>query len=220
MADLVGKSVIQRTYEAVRETNLFDDIWVATDSDIIQNHITNIGGKVFRSLVKHACGTNRVAECAEKLQADIIINVQGDEPFISSTALKDLVDLFKFDNSKSVDLASLMIKIKSRDDIKNHDVVKVVADLNGRALYFSRSAIPYFQSKGEVFRHVGVYAFRKHALLDFYAQPPTPLELAENIEAIRYLEMGKVMQMKITEFIGIGIDSPEDLERAKALITY
>lgn len=218
LADLAGKTVLQRTYEAVQNTRLFDDVWVATDADVIAEHVKEIGGQVFRSQLQHDCGSNRVAECAEQLDADVIINVQGDEPFISTKALSDLIAAFKNDTTHSIDLASLMIPIDAKEDFENPNVVKVVTDMQGRALYFSRAPIPYMRASGQAYRHVGIYAFRKSALLDFYAQAPTPLELAEKIEAIRYLEMGKVMQMLPTEFVGVGIDTPEDLARAKALL--
>ena len=218
LADLAGKTVLQRTYEAVQQTKLFDEVWVATDSDAIARHIKTIGGQVYRSQLVHDCGSNRVAECAEHLDADVIINVQGDEPFISTQALSDLINAFKQDSEGSIDLASLMIPIANKEAIENPNVVKVVSDNQGRALYFSRAAIPFMRAPGQAFRHVGIYAFRKAALMDFYAQAPTPLEQAEKIEAIRYLEMGKVMQMLKTDFVGVGIDTPEDLVKAAALL--
>lgn len=218
LADLGGKTVLQRTYEAVVHTDLFDAVWVATDSDKIEHHINALGGNVFRSKRDHDCGSNRVAECVEFLDVDVVINVQGDEPFISKKALSDLIEAFKKDVTKQIDLASLMIPITTKEDLENPNVVKVVTDQQGRALYFSRASIPYMRAPGQAYRHVGIYAFRKAALLDFYAQQPTPLELAEKIEAIRYLEMGKVMQLLQTDFVGVGIDTPEDLDRALALL--
>ena len=218
LADLNGKTVLQRTYEAVVNTNLFDEVWVATDSDQIETHVQVLGGKVFRSILNHDCGSNRVAECVQDIEADVVINVQGDEPFIAQNALADLIQAFKNDAANAIDLASLMIPITSQHDLENPNIVKVVSDQQGRALYFSRSPIPFMRAEGQAFRHVGIYAFRKAALLDFYTQAPTPLEIAEKIEAIRYLEMGKVMQMLPTDFVGVGIDTPQDLERAKALL--
>ncbi len=218
LADLNGKTVLQRTYEAVVNTHLFDQVWVATDSDEIETHIKSLEGNVFRSKGDHDCGSNRVAECVQDMDADVVINVQGDEPFIAQKALTDLIKAFKNDTVKTIDLASLMIPITAKADLENPNVVKVVTDQKGRALYFSRSPIPFMRAKGTAYRHVGIYAFRKAALLDFYAQEPTPLELAEKIEAIRYLEMGKVMQMLPTDFVGVSIDTPQDLARAKALL--
>lgn len=159
-----------------------------------------------------------MAECAEQLDADVIINVQGDEPFISKQALSNLINAFNQDSEGIIDLASLMIPIDNKEDIENPNVVKVVSDNQGRALYFSRAAIPFMRAPGQAFRHVGIYAFRKAALLDFYAQAPTPLEYSEKIEAIRYLEMGKVMQMLKTDFVSVSIDTPEDLVKATALL--
>ena len=145
--------------------------------------------------------------------------MQGDEPFIGPEGLASLIEVFKSDTKKEIDLASLMIPIS--DEMNNTNVVKVITDLCNRALYFSRSAIPHQQSKethATVYKHIGVYAFRKSALIDFYEHAPTPLELAEQIEAIRYLEMGKTIQMVKTQFDGVGIDVPEDLEHAKKLM--
>ena len=219
MQDLAGKSVILRTYEATVETNLFSAVYVVTDSDIISNEIKKHGGNVIISQKEHESGSDRIAEAIENMTVDIVINVQGDEPFISSQALSDLITAFEEDVEAKIDLASLMIPIHSKADLENPNVVKVVSDKHGRALYFSRAAIPFMRAQGQAFRHVGIYAFRKAALLDFYAQAPTPLEQAEKIEAIRYLEMGKVMQMLETDFVGVGIDTPEDLVKANSLLT-
>ena len=219
LADLHGKPVIQHTYENVHQSGLFDRVIIVTDNSEIESVVLGFGGDVVRSEKDHQCGSDRIAEVVFDLDVDIFINVQGDEPFIRPEGLASLIELFKSDTKKEIDVASLMIPIS--DEINNSNVVKVIMDLCNRALYFSRSAIPHQQSKethATVYKHVGVYAFRKDALIDFYKHAPTPLEMAEQIEAIRYLEMGKTIQMVETQFDGIGIDVPEDLERAKKLM--
>lgn len=219
LADLNGKPVIQHTYENVLNSGLFDRVIVVTENSKIESVVLGFGGDVVRSQKDHQCGSDRIAEAVFDLDVDIVINVQGDEPFIRPEGLASLIEVFKSDTKKEIDLASLMIPIS--DELNNSNVVKVITDLCNRALYFSRSAIPHQQSKethATVYKHVGVYAFRKDALIDFYQHAPTPLEMAEQIEAIRYLEMGKTIQMVETQFDGIGIDVPEDLERAKKLM--
>lgn len=220
LADLCGKPVIQHTYEKVRQSGLFDRVIIVTDSSEIESVVLGFGGDVVRSQKDHQCGSDRIAEAVFDLDVEIVINVQGDEPFIRPEGLASLIEVFKSDTKKDIDLASLMIPIS--DEIDNPNVVKVITDLCNRALYFSRSAIPHQRAKethNTFYKHVGVYAFRKNALIDFYEHAPTPLELAEQIEAIRYLEMGKTIQMIETQFEGVGIDVPDDLERAKKLMS-
>ena len=220
IADLHGKPVIQHTYENVHQSGLFDRVIIITDNSEIESVVLGFGGDVIRSQKDHQCGSDRIAEAIFDSDVDIVINVQGDEPFIHPDGLASLIEVFKSDTKKEIDLASLMIPIS--DEINNPNVVKVITDLYNRALYFSRSAIPHQRSKethATVYKHVGVYAFRKSALIDFYEHAPTPLELAEQIEAIRYLEMGKTIQMIETQFDGVGIDVPEDLEYAKKLMS-
>jgi len=220
LADLCGKPVIQHTYEKVHQSGLFDRVIIVTDSDEIDSVVTGFGGDVIRSQKEHDCGSDRIAEAVLDLDTDIVINVQGDEPFIRPEGLSSLIEIFKSDQNQDIDLASLMIPIT--EEINNPNVVKVITDLSNRALYFSRSAIPHHRNQenhATVYKHVGVYAFRKNALIDFYHHDVTPLEKAEKIEAIRYLEMGKTIQMVETQFEGVGIDTAEDLERAKKLMS-
>lgn len=220
MQDLGGKSVILRTYQATVETNLFDDVIVVTDSSIIYNEIVNNGGKAMMSRKEHECGSDRIAEAVEDLDIDIVINVQGDEPFTEAESLSKLIDVFKADHDKQVDLASLMVHITDEEEINNPNTVKVIVDQNNFALYFSRSPIPYPRDKNvnaKYYKHKGVYAFRKQAILDFYKLPMLPLEASEKIECIRYLEYGKRIKMVETSVQGVEIDTPEDLERAKKL---
>ncbi len=220
MQDLGGKTVIRRTYEATVATNLFDDVFVVTDSSVIYDEIVNHGGKAIMSKKEHDCGSDRIAEAVEFMDTDIIINVQGDEPFTEQTSLKSLIDVFKADDNKDIDLASLMVEITDEADINNPNNVKVIVNQENSALYFSRSPIPYPRATNvgaRYFKHIGVYAFRKSAILDFYRLPMLPLEASEKIECIRYLEYGKRIKMVETHIQGVGIDTPEDLERAKKI---
>lgn len=221
MHDLGGKSVILRTYEATLSTKLFDDVFVVTDSDIIFNEIVNNGGKAIMSKKEHECGSDRIAEAVEFMaEVDIVVNVQGDEPFTEVESLKKLIAVFKDDSDKQIDLASLMVHITDWDEIKNPNTVKVIVDDNNFALYFSRSPIPFPRDKSiqvKYYKHKGVYAFRREALLDFYRLPMLALEASEKIECIRYLEYSKKIKMVETNVQGVEIDTPEDLERAKKL---
>ncbi|MFD1613626.1 3-deoxy-manno-octulosonate cytidylyltransferase [Gelatiniphilus marinus] len=220
MQDLGGKTVICRTYEATVATHLFDDVFVVTDSDIIYNEIVKNGGKAIMSVKEHDCGSDRIAEAVEGLDVDIVINVQGDEPFTDAESLKKLIEVFKGDTDKNIDLASLMVHITDQEEINNPNTVKVIVDQSNFALYFSRSPIPYPRDKNagvKYYKHKGVYAFRKTAILDFYKLPMLPLEASEKIECIRYLEYGKSIKMVETNVQGVEIDTPEDLERAKKL---
>jgi len=220
MQDLEGKTVIRRTYEATVATNLFDAVYVVTDSAIIFNEIVNNGGKAIRSKKEHESGSDRIAEAVQDLDVDIVVNVQGDEPFTEKESLEKVLQVFKTDTNKEIDLASLMVEISDWDEINNPNTVKVIVDQNNFALYFSRSPIPYPRDKEagtKYFKHKGIYAFRKQALLDFYKLPMQSIEASEKIECIRYLEYGKKIKMIETTVEGVEIDTPEDLERAKKL---
>ena len=220
MQDLGGKTVILRTYEATVATNLFDDVIVVTDSKIIYDEIVNNGGKAMMSIKEHECGSDRIAEAVEFLDIDIVVNVQGDEPFTDKESLLKLMEVFKDDGDKKIDLASLMGQITDWDEINNPNTVKVVVDNNNFALYFSRSPIPYPRDKNvgaKYFKHRGVYAFRKEAILDFYRLPMLTLEASEKIECIRYLEYGRRIKMVESNVDSVEIDTPEDLERARKI---
>ncbi len=221
MQDLGGKSVIRRTYEATLDSNLFDDVFVVTDSDIIYKEITSCGGKAIMSKKEHSCGSDRIAEAVENMDIDIVVNVQGDEPFTDRESLEKVLSVFYEEDSDRIDLASLMTPMDDWDDIMNPNSVKVIVDQNNYALYFSRAPIPYPREKdtNHVYhKHKGVYAFRKQAILDFYHLPMRSLEDSEKIECIRYLEYGKNIKMVETHHEGVEIDTPEDLERAKKII--
>ncbi|MEC5165381.1 3-deoxy-manno-octulosonate cytidylyltransferase (CMP-KDO synthetase) [Flavobacterium sp. PL11] len=221
MQDLGGKTVILRTYEAAIKTNLFDDVFVVTDSNLIFDEIISNGGKASMSIKEHESGSDRIAEAIKDIDVDVVVNVQGDEPFINAEPLQQLIDIFKKDSTSEVDLASLMREIKTEEEINNPNNVKVVIDQSQFALYFSRSVIPFPRERNigvRYMQHIGIYAFRKQALLDFYSLPMKSLEASEKLEQLRYLEYGKRIKMVETSHIGIGIDTPEDLEKAQKLL--
>ena len=216
-----SKSVILRTYEATLNSGLFESVYVVTDSDIIYNEIISNGGNAIMSIKEHDCGSDRIAEAVEHMDIDIVVNVQGDEPFTDRESLEKVLSVFHEDDCDNIDLASLMTPMSEWEDIMNPNSVKVIVDENNYALYFSRAPIPYPRDK-EInhvyYKHKGVYAFRKQAILDFYQLPMRSLEASEKIECIRYLEYGKNIKMVVTNHEGVEIDTPEDLERAKKLI--
>src|SRR5690606_22387335 len=218
MQDLGGKPVILRTYEATVNTRLFSEVYVVTDSDLIFRTIEDGGGKAMMSIREHECGSDRIAEAVADMEVDIIVNVQGDEPFTDRKSLESVLGVFEGDTQKEIDLASLMAKITDWEEISDPNTVKVIVDHRNFALYFSRSPIPYPRTKEiapSYYKHKGIYAFRKSALMDFHRLPMLPLESTEKIEAIRYLEYGKKIKMVESNVSGIEIDTPEDLERAK-----
>jgi 3-deoxy-manno-octulosonate cytidylyltransferase (CMP-KDO synthetase) len=219
MAELNGKSVIRHTYDATVATNLFDDVVVVTDSDIIYNEIVANGGTAIMSKKEHESGSDRIAEAAEALDVDIIVNVQGDTPFVKKEPLEKLLREF---NDASVQVGSLMQLLEDEELIADPNYVKVCIDKHRNALFFSRSIIPYPRNKNisiPYYEHIGVYAFRKQALLNFTSWPITPLEDAEKIECLRYLENGVPIRMVITDFMSVEIDTPQDLERAEKFIS-
>lgn len=218
MQDLSGKPVILRTYEAAVSAQLFDAVYVVTDSQVIFDTITNAGGQAIMSIKEHDCGSDRIAEAVADMEVDVIVNVQGDEPFTERKSLESLLAVFENDGIKEIDLASLMVRITDEEEITNPNTVKVIVDNGNFALYFSRSPIPYPRAEDVTptyYKHKGVYAFRKSALMDFHRLPMLGLEATEKIEAIRYLEYGKRIKMIETTVSGIEIDTPEDLIRAK-----
>lgn len=221
LMQLLGeKTVIATTYENVVNTQLFDDVFVATDSEIIFEEIIKIGGNAVMT-GEHETGSDRIAEAVKNIDCDIVINVQGDEPFLKTEPLRQLIEVFKEDKSQEISLASLKIRLKDLEEIENPNNVKVITDLQNFAMYFSRSAIPFHREKSleaNYFKHIGVYAFRKDALLKFTNLEMSPLEKLEKIEAIRYLEYGMKIKMIETDFVGVGIDVPEDLEKARAIL--
>jgi len=215
---LGNKTVIRHTYDNTVATGLFDEVYVVTDSDIIYNEITTHGGKVVMSKKTHESGSDRIAEAAADMDIDIIVNVQGDEPFVKREPLEKLLQ--EFDDDK-VQVASLMQVLKEEQFINDPNYVKVAVDKQMNSLLFSRSVIPYQRDttvSPVYYEHVGVYAFRKQALMQFTSWEMTPLEAAEKIECLRYLENGIPLKMVVTDYIGVEIDTPEDLVRAASLL--
>ena len=215
MQMLGDKTVIRHTYENTVATGLFDEVMVITDSDIIFHEIVSHGGNAKMSIREHESGSDRIAEAVADLNVDLIVNVQGDEPFMQKQPLSDLLAAF---SDKSVQVASLMHRIHEKHELENPNIVKLVVDKANFSLLFSRSCIP-FQRNAEVsaayWRHIGVYAYRKAALMQFVQWPVGVLEKIEKLEQLRYLENGIPIKMVETTFSGIGIDTPEDLEKAQ-----
>lgn len=219
---LGNKTVIRHTYDNTIATGLFDEVVVVTDSDIIYNEIVHHGGKARMSVKQHESGSDRIAEAVAEMNVDIVINVQGDEPFVQREPLQKLLQVFEGADGQSVQVASLMQVLKEGKFIKDPNYVKVTVDKNMNALFFSRSVIPYQRDQQITpvyYEHIGVYAFRKQALMNFTNWPMTPLEAAEKIECLRYLENGVTLKMVVTQYMGVEIDTPEDLERAAKLLT-
>ena len=215
---LSGKTIILRTHDATVATGLFDEVIVVTDNDIIFNEITSHGGNAMMSKKEHESGSDRIAEAAVGMETDIIVNVQGDTPFVKKEPLQKLLQQF---DDPSVQVASMMQVLKNQKDIDDPNFVKVAVDKNMNALFFSRSVIPYLRNKAApitYYEHIGVYGFRKQALLNFTQWPATPLEDAEKIECLRYLENEVSLRMIIVDYMGVEIDTPEDLEKAEGLL--
>ncbi len=218
MQMLGDKTIIRHTYENTKATLLFDEVIVVTDSEIIFNEIVQNGGYAVMSQRQHESGSDRIAEAVADIDVDIVVNVQGDEPFVQKELLQDILHAFNNDPHQQVQVASAMHQIRSVEDIINHNHVKVVVDNNMNALFFSRSVIPFHRDKNlnaVYYKHIGIYAFRKNALLRFTQWKPTPLETIEKLEQLRYLENGVKIKMVVTNQSPISIDSPEDLEVAR-----
>lgn len=215
---LKDKTVIRHTYDNTVATGLFDEVWVVTDSDVIYQEIVSHGGRAKMSIKEHESGSDRIAEAVADMEVDIVLNVQGDTPFIRQKPLQQLLQCF---NDPTVQVASMMQVLHEQEQIDDPNFVKVAVDRNMNSLMFSRSVIPYPRNK-EVpvtyYEHIGVYAFRKQALLNFTNWPMTPLEAAEKVECLRYLEYGIPLRMIVVDYMGVEIDTPEDLERAEKLI--
>lgn len=222
MQDLGGKTVILRTYQATLNTKLFDEVFVVTDSEIIYDEIISNKGKAIMSKQSHESGSDRIAEAISTIDADIVVNVQGDEPFTDATSLENLLSVFNQDSNNKIDIASLMFQISNEEEINNPNNVKVVTDVNDFALYFSRSPIPFPRDPSNVnyFKHIGIYAFRKQVLLECTSLPMNDLEQTEKLEQLRFLANGYTIKMVKTDRQPIGIDTPRDLELARELLKH
>lgn len=222
MQMLGNKTVIRTTYENTLATGLFNEVYVVTDSELIYEEIVCNGGKAIMSKRAHESGSDRIAEAVADRDIDIIVNVQGDEPFVKKEPLEKLLAVFHEPSKDPVQVASLMQVLTDKNLIADPNYVKVAVDKNGNALFFSRSVIPYPRNPdagNHYYEHIGVYAFRKQALLDFTNWPMSPLESAEKIECLRYLENGVPIKMVVTNYMGVEIDTPEDLIKAASFLT-
>ena len=226
LATLKGKTLIQNVYDQVSSASRIDSVIVATDDARIFDSVKKFGGSVLMTSPDHSCGTDRIAEVARDLECDIVVNVQGDEPFIRPEMIDDTVQLLLEDEAASI--STLAVRIDNEDEIVNPNVVKVVTDDRGYALYFSRSPIPYFreewkdlqsitlqQGKTVLFKHIGVYGYRKESLLNFTAMEKKWLEEMEKLEQLRALAAGMKIKVKETAFNTFGIDTIEDLRKAE-----
>ena len=223
MQRLGSKSVIRHTYDNTVATRLFDEVLVATDSEIIFNEITAHGGKAVMSQSQHESGSDRIAEAVAEMNVDIVVNVQGDEPFVQREPLEKLLQVFVGKAGENIHVASLMQLMKEPRFINDPNYVKVAVDKDMNALFFSRSVIPFARNTEisvPYYEHIGVYAFTKQALINFTNWRMTPLETAEKIECLRYLENGISIKMVLTEYMGVEIDTPEDLERAARFLEH
>ncbi len=215
---LGNKTVIRHTYDATVATGLFDEVIVVTDSEIIFSEITAAGGHAIRSKREHESGSDRIAEAAASMDVDIIVNVQGDTPFVKKEPLQKLLQQF---DDVSVQVASMMQVIAKQSEIEDPNFVKVAVDKKMNSLFFSRSVIPYPRNKNILavyYEHIGVYAFRKQALMSFTSWPVSVLEATEKIECLRYLENGVLLRMVVVDYMGVEIDTPEDLKKAERLL--
>ena len=215
---IAGKPMIQHVYERACQAQLPDEVVVATDNELVEKAVLDFGGKAVMTSPDHPSGTDRLAEVALMYpDVDVIVNVQGDEPMIPPEVIDRLAEAFNSD--ADLNMATMKV-VMDEEDYENPAAVKVVTDQQGYALYFSRSLMPYPRNKPEgfkVFKHVGIYAYRRNFLLKYAALAPTPLEKAESLEQLRALENGYKIKVLESDFQGIGVDTPEDLASVNAL---
>ena len=218
--NLGGIPVIVRTYQNICSTKLFDEVVVVTDSDDIINVLKEFDIKFLKSKEDHNTGTDRIAEFSKKFKSDIIVNVQGDEPFVLKEDLSKIINTFKNDIENKINVISLMTKLISVEEINNPNNVKVVVDKNNNSLMFSRSIIPYKRVENNVnyFKHIGIYAFRNSFLNKFKKFKQTNLELTEMIEALRIIEHGYNIHMIEIDHEQISIDTIDDFNKAKSML--
>ena len=223
LAMLGGRTVIQRVYE--QATAILDEAYVATDDERIFQAVEQFGGRAIMTRADHKSGTDRIEEAAEKIgtQADVIINVQGDEPFIQKSQIETLMHLF---DEPSTQIGTLGKRFESIEAAMNPNSPKIVTDKRGFALYFSRSIIPYVRGKEQsewlqhfpYLKHLGLYAYRREVLQEVTQLPQSPLEIAESLEQLRWLENGYRIRVGLTDVETVGIDTPEDLQRAEEFL--
>ena len=208
-----GIPIILKTYLSAKETKLFDEVYVVSANDEILNIIEDKGGLTFKSLNNHDSGTDRIAEAAKNIEHDIVVNLQGDEPFVDKEAIGRLIKSF---DDPDVKISSLMTNFQNFKEITNPNNVKVIVDNHNDAIYFSRLPIPYSSNKiGDFNRHIGIYAFTRESLIEFSKLERSKLEIIESLEGLRIIENSKKIRMIMTSFHGISIDTPEDLIKAR-----
>ncbi len=222
LQDLGGKPVIIHVYENSKKAGLIDDVVVATDDERIYDMVKRWNGNCVMTSPFHPSGTDRIAEVARKMDCDIIVNVQGDEPFIRPEMIDDVVSLL---DDERASISTLIKEIKNREELLDPNTVKVVFDRESFAIYFSRSPIPYHRDEwkgidgirvnGYLYKHIGIYGYRKDVLLRISSLPQSRLERIEKLEQLRAIENGIKIKVKETPFETIGIDTPDDLERAR-----
>ncbi len=219
LVDINGKSMIQRVYEQVKQCKLLDGLLVATDDERISDHVVGFGGNVLLTSALHQSGTDRCAEVAKKLPLyDVIINIQGDEPFISEQQIARIIACF---NTSETLIATLIKEIKTVEELENPNTPKVVINLRSEAIYFSRTPIPYMRGKAmnqwldhtPYFKHIGIYGYRSHILQAIAQLQPSTLEKSEALEQLRWIENGYKVKVAITDVESIAIDTPEDLDK-------
>lgn len=220
LKDLCGVPLIVRTYKNIVKSNLFNEVIVVTDSDEIIDVLVKNDIKFLKSKNEHKTGTDRIAEFSNEFKSDIIVNIQGDEPFINKNDLKKIIEVFNNDIDNKIDIVSLMISLKSTNDIVNPNNVKVIVDKNNNSIYFSRNVIPFNRSNYKIkyFKHVGIYAFRNSYLNEFKNYIQSDLEKTEMIEAIRVIENGKKIKMIEIFNEHISIDTIDDFKIAESIL--
>jgi len=217
LAEIQGKPLIYWVYNQAKKIQNVDDVFIATDDERIKETVENFGGKSVMTSERHATGTDRIAEAVEKMDADIIVNIQGDEPLFNSQSVEKAVNVLLNDKDQNISMTTLMTKIQNKEQYDDPNTVKVVTDKSGFALYFSRSLIPFPREKGitNVYKHIGIYGYRKNFLLKYTSMEQTPLEKTESLEQLRIIENGYKIKLIETKRESLSIDTPEDLELLK-----
>jgi 3-deoxy-manno-octulosonate cytidylyltransferase (CMP-KDO synthetase) len=212
LAPLCGKPVIEWVYKGAMESRLASGVYVVTDSERIKEAVEKFGGAVLFRKKHYECGTDRIADVVKDMDVDIVINLQGDEPLVKGEVLDQLIMVMKKEKPK---MATLARKIESNEELHNPNVVKVVCDKKGFALYFSRAFIPFNATDSIALKHIGIYAFTKDSILEFTSLPQGDLEKVEKLEQLRALEAGWKVKVVLTDKVFIGVDTPEDLKRVE-----
>lgn len=220
LIDIGGKSMIQRVYEQAKKAHYLTDVVVATDDERIEKEVRNFGGKAVMTSITHQSGTDRCFEALGSFaSADIVINIQGDEPFIQPQQIDEIAACIE--NNNGVEIATLIKKITAKEDLFNPNIPKVIFNKNKEALTFSRQTLPYIRGKETAewlnhhvfYKHIGIYAYRADVLADIVKLKPSSLELAEGLEQLRWIENGYKIKIEVTGFESVAIDAPEDLKK-------